>query len=187
MKKIEKNKQKPPFLPKMNTYKYKYTLVLDLDETLVHYMEDKNTAFVQVRPFTDYFLEKMSKYFEIVIFTGAEEDYTNIIMKDLNKKNYISHILCRKYTEINNGSNIKDLSKLGRDLSKTLIVDNNKYNFCLHPENGLFISSYLGDNNDNELYLLCDDLMKIIKTQPDDIRPLAKEINIIMQKRYAKK
>ena len=95
----------------------------------------------------------------------------------MNKNNYITHILCRKYTELNNGAYIKDLSKLGRDLSKVVIVDNNKDNFSLQPENGLFISSYFGEQNDNELYLLCGDLMKIIEVQPDDIRPLIKEID----------
>ena len=182
---LEKNKVKSPFLPKMDTQKYRYTLVLDLDETLVHYIEEENSAYVQVRPYADYFLKELSKHFEIVLFTAAEEDYTDIVLKELNKNNYISYILCRKYTELNNGSYIKDLSKLGRDLSKVVIVDNNKDNFSLQPENGLFISSYFGEQNDNELYLLCGDLMKIIETQPDDIRPLIKEIDAAMQNRYA--
>ena len=182
---LEKNQVKPPFLPKLDTKKYKYTLVLDLDETLVHYIEEENSAYVQVRPYAEYFLKELSQYFEIVLFTAAEEDYTDIVLKELNKNKYISHILCRKYTELNNGSYIKDLSKLGRDLSKVVIVDNNKDNFRLQPENGLFISSYFGEQNDNELYLLCDDLMKIIKAQPDDIRPIIKEIDTTMQNRYA--
>ena len=182
---LEKNKVKPPFLPKLDNNKYKYTLVLDLDETLVHYIEEENSAYVQVRPYADYFLKELSPFFEIVLFTAAEEDYTDIVLKELNKNNYITHILCRKYTELNNGYYIKDLSKLGRDLSKVVIVDNNKDNFSLQPENGLFISSYFGEQNDNELYLLCGDLMKIIEMQPDDIRPLIKEIDSSMQNRYA--
>ena len=182
---LEKNLVKPPFLPELDTKRYKYTLVLDLDETLVHYMEEENSAYVQVRPYADYFLKELSKFFEIVLFTAAEEDYTDIVLKELNKNNYITHILCRKYTELNNGSYLKDLSKLGRDLSKVVIVDNNKDNFRLQPENGLFISSYFGEQNDNELYLLCGDLMKIIEIQPEDIRPVIKEIDAVMQNRYA--
>ncbi len=181
---IERNKVNPPFLPELDTNKYKYTLVLDLDETLVHYVEEENSAYVQVRPYADYFLKELSKHFEIVLFTAAEEDYTGIVLNELNKKNYITHILCRKYTEFKDGCYIKDLSKLGRDLSKVCIVDNNKDNFKLQPENGLFISSYYGEQNDNELYLLCGDLMKIIETQPEDIRPIIKQIDSIMQNRY---
>ena len=182
---LQKNQVNPPFLPKLDTKRYKYTLVLDLDETLVHYIEEENSAYVQVRPYAEYFLKELSKFFEIVLFTAAEEDYTDIVLKELNKNKYINHILCRKYTELSNGSYIKDLSKLGRDLSKVVIVDNNKDNFRLQPENGLYISSYFGEQNDNELYILCGDLMKIIEIQPDDIRPLIKEIDEIMQNRYA--
>ena len=32
----------PPYLPPMNTNKYKFTLVLDLDETLGHFDQSKN-------------------------------------------------------------------------------------------------------------------------------------------------
>ena len=181
---LEKNKVKPPFLPKLDEERYKYTLVLDLDETLVHYVEEENSAYVQVRPYADEFLKELSRYFELVLFTAAEEDYTGIVLNELNKNKYITHILCRKYTEFKNGCNIKDLSKLGRDLNKVCIVDNNRDNFSLQPENGLHISSYYGEPNDNELPLLCNDLMKIIELQPDDIRTVLKQIDENMQKRY---
>ena len=131
---LEKNKVKPLFIPKLDTNKYKYTLVLDLDETLVHYIEEENSAYAQV--YVDYFLKELSKYFEIVLFTAAEEDYTDIVLKELNKNNYISHVLCRKYNELNNNSYIKDLSKLGRDLSKVYIVDNKKDNFFYNLKMG---------------------------------------------------
>lgn len=64
-----------PYLPPINE-KFTYTLVVDLDETLVHYMEEENEAFVQVRPFAEFFLNELSKYFEIVIFTAATEEVT---------------------------------------------------------------------------------------------------------------
>ena len=52
---LERNKVKPPFLPPLDTKKYKYSLILDLDETLVHYIEEENRAYVQVRPYADFF------------------------------------------------------------------------------------------------------------------------------------
>ena len=76
---------------------------------------------------------------------------------------------------------------MGRDLSKTLIVDNNKDNFSLQPENGLHICSFIGDQNDDELYSLSGDLMKIIEANKKDIRPIVKEISLIMKKRYESK
>jgi len=53
---------------------------------------------------------------------------------------------------------IKDLSKLGRNLEKTIIIDNVKENFMLQPDNGLNISNFLGDERDNELLNLVNDL-----------------------------
>ena len=184
---IEKNKVKPPFLPPLDTKKYTYSLILDLDETLVHYIEEENRAYVQVRPYADYFLNEMAKYFELIIFTAAAEDYADIVLNELDKNKVINYKLYRKHTEQINGVFIKDLSKLGRDLSKILIVDNNKDNFSLQQENGLHICSFVGDQNDDELYHLSQDLMKIIESQKKDIRPVIKEISDIMKKRYESK
>lgn len=81
--------------------KQPYTLVLDLDETLIHYNESKSLQQAQriaqdfrtlngrdptvqeltdlmpevvfnVRPYSEFFLEEMAKYFEIIVFTAAE-------------------------------------------------------------------------------------------------------------------
>jgi len=47
-------------------------LVLDLDETLLHFEEiNDNEGTLSIRPGADSFLKKMSKYFEIVIFTAG--------------------------------------------------------------------------------------------------------------------
>ena len=184
---LEKSKVKPPFLGPPSDPKKIFTLVVDLDETLVHYVEEENRAYVQVRPYADYFLTEMGKYFEIVIFTAAAEDYADIVLNELDKNNAIDYKLYRKHTEQINGVFIKDLSKLGRDINKVVIIDNNKDNFSLQPENGLHICSFLGDQEDDELYLLADDLMKIVKGNKKDIRPAVKEIDALMKKRYKTK
>lgn len=48
--------------------------MLDLDETLIHYVEEENNAFIQIRPFAEDFIEAMYKHFEIVVFTAAMKD-----------------------------------------------------------------------------------------------------------------
>lgn len=60
------------FLPPMVSQK-DFTLVLDLDETLVHY--DDQTNLVNIRPGAEKFLDQMAKYYEIVIFTAGTQDY----------------------------------------------------------------------------------------------------------------
>jgi TFIIF-interacting CTD phosphatase-like protein len=51
-----------------------YTLVLDLDETLVHYVEDTDNAYIQIRPGCENFIEEMAQYYELIIFTAAMQD-----------------------------------------------------------------------------------------------------------------
>ena len=183
---ITENEIKVPYLPPINKNKYKYTLVVDLDETLVHYVEEEDKAYVQVRPFADYFLNELGKYFEIVIFTAAAEDYADIVLKELDKNNSVSYKLYRNHTNQSNGIFLKDLNKLGRDINKVCIIDNNKENFGLQPENGLHISSFVGDQNDNELNILSKELMQIVKSNLNDIKPIIKKLQKSMKLRYKK-
>ena len=57
-----------------------YTLVLDLDETLVHYQDNGNEGVLLVRPGADWFLEQMSELYEVVIFTAAMQDYADWVL-----------------------------------------------------------------------------------------------------------
>lgn len=173
-----------PYLPPIDSKRHKYTLVLDLDETLVHYVEEDEKAFVQVRPHAEAFITEMGKYFELVIFTAAAEDYADIVINELDKNNYIAHRLYRKHTIQYNGIYLKDLSKLGRRLEQMCIIDNSKENYSLQYENGLNIISFIGDQNDNELLFMAKDLMKIIYNSSDDIRPILISIRESMEKRY---
>ena len=179
---LEKHKIKIPFLPPMDTNKYKYTLVLDLDETLVHYIEEKDRHYVQVRPFAEYFISEMGKYFELVIFTSAEEEYANIVLEEIDKYKVITHKLYRRHVEYNDGLCLKDLDKIGRDIKRVCIIDNDKNNFKLQTENGIEIKEFLGEQDDNELDLLGDLLMSIIESNADDIRPIIKDIKNKMNK-----
>ncbi len=51
---------------------------------------------------------------------------------------------------------IRDLSKIGRDLNKSIIIDNIPENFKLQPNNGLAIKTFIDDMKDSHLTdLLC--------------------------------
>lgn len=70
---------------------------------------------------------------------------------------------------------IKDLSLLGRDLSRIIIVDNISENFLLQPENGISIKSWYDDPTDNALIQLAPLLLGIAKQQVTDVRIALKE------------
>jgi len=59
-------------------------------------------------------------------------------------------------------SYVKDLSKLGRDLSKLLIVDNLPQNYANHPENGICISDWTGEDQDDKAFVELANFLKSV-------------------------
>ena len=169
--------------------KKEYTLILDLDETLICFKSsnaDENIGNIHIRPGLEIFLEIIKEFYEIIIFTVGTREYANIILDLIEKKNNMKYFDGRLYrehaTKIGN-KYIKDLSKIGRDLSKTLIVDNNPHSFKLQHENGILISSYFGEkNNDKALIELQKVLIKIYKEKRDVRESIAKYKEEIIQK-----
>ena len=150
----------------------KFTLILDLDETLISFKinpKDPSNGLLRFRPGLDLFLAKMKNYYELIVFTSATEKYADIIINAIeNKQKYFDYRLYRKHTVMYNGDLVKDLSKLGRDLSKIIIVDNIPQNFRFQKENGVFIKAFWGeDKMDIALYNLGDILEKIAKDFED--------------------
>ena len=180
---IEEEKPKIPYLNPINE-KYKYTLVLDLDETLVHYVEDEESAYIQIRPGTEDFIIDLSNYFEIIIFTAALKNYADIVIDSIDPNNKVMGRLYRNHTNKVGDINFKVLSKLGRDLKNVIIIDNNSCNFGLQPKNGLLIRDFEGDENDDELDYLKDDLIKLVNSNPDDVTNYLPNIQNDMNKRY---
>ena len=89
---------KVPYLPQIKA-STEYTLVLDLDETLVHYYEEKNT--VLVRPFASPFLQQMAQHYEVVIFTAGTKDYADWALAHISNQaayHFIDHRLYRDHT-----------------------------------------------------------------------------------------
>ncbi len=135
------------YLPeKLLVHKNKKTLVLDLDETLVHSSFknfvlradivlrveiDQKIQVVHVlkRPGVENFLEKMSKLFEIVIFTASLSSYANPLIDELDSRRCVSYRLFREHCTPSRGLFIKEMSRLGRDLKDVIILDvKNIYN-----------------------------------------------------------
>ena len=81
---------------------------------------------------------------------------------------------------------VKDLSRIGRDLSKTIIVDNVAENFQLQPDNGIFIKSWFDDMNDTALEELAPLLKEIVAKDVPDVRDALRKFRDQMLEQIAK-
>ena len=136
---------------------------------------EKATNYLIIRPGFNKFISEIKKYFnEIFIFTSSQYSYAEEIIKIIDKNKYISKIYSRKDCSFYNDVFYKDLNKIKKDLSKTIIIDNFPESYLLQHFNGLPIPSFMGDPNDNELIKLIPILEKLSKVK--DVRNYIREI-----------
>ncbi|KAG0253294.1 hypothetical protein BG011_006432 [Mortierella polycephala] len=162
------------------------TLVLDIDETLVHcatrpldspdivfpveYNQETWEVYGRIRPGMIEFLERMSTKFEVITFTASQECYAEALLKIIDpEKKYIKHRYYRDSCVPVFGNYVKDLRILNRDLSKVVIIDNSPQAFGYHISNGIPIESWYDDKSDREL----SKVMSFLETLEgvEDVRP----------------
>jgi RNA polymerase II subunit A small phosphatase-like protein len=108
-------------------------------------------VYVQKRPGVDAFLHRMSQLYEVIIYTASIDRYAQPLLKLLDPLKLTSHHLYRDSCTIVNNAFVKDLKLLGRDLARTVIVDNTPSAYMLQPENAIPILTWTGDPSDNKL------------------------------------
>ena len=175
----EKIKVSPPYLKTPNNKKY--TLVLDLDETLINVeIQDieNNKYLLHLRPGLFSFLSAIKPYYELGTFTSASKQYAEPIIKEIEKRNkYFDFNFYREHSVICGNDFVKDISRIGRDIRTIIIVDNSENNFRLNKENGIKIAPFNGNKTKNDIVLfeLKKILILIYKTGYNDLRVALKD------------
>ncbi|XP_061569187.1 CTD (carboxy-terminal domain, RNA polymerase II, polypeptide A) small phosphatase-like a isoform X2 [Cololabis saira] len=173
-------------------------VVIDLDETLVHssFKPISNADFIvpveidgtvhQVmlkrygglpevyvlkRPHVDEFLQKMGELFECVLFTASLAKYADPVADLLDQWGVFRARLFRESCVFHRGNYVKDLSLLGRKLSKVIIIDNSPASYIFHPENAVPVQSWFDDMTDTELLDLIP-LLEGLSKEEDVYSPL---------------
>ena len=156
----------------------KKMLILDLDETLVHscfkpadnisnnlsrpdiflkikFHSKYHEVLVYKRPFVDEFLEKMSKYYNLIIFTASVQEYADPLLDQLDKNRLIKLRYYRNSCFLDkNGKFVKNLYTIYNDLKNVILLDNNPISYSYNKNNGLPIITWHFDKKDRELLKL---------------------------------
>ncbi|KAI8081879.1 NLI interacting factor-like phosphatase-domain-containing protein [Gilbertella persicaria] len=159
---------------KTSQYYKNKTLILDLDETLIHSVRlgtehspvhpsvihtnievqsDKHNVLYKVykRPHVDFFLKTISQWYKVVIYTASMGEYADPIIDWLDQDCLISQRFFRESCVFRNGNFLKDITLAEKDLCKVCLVDNSPIAFDLCKDNGIALPTWISNPNDQSL------------------------------------
>ena len=146
-----------------------YTLVIYLEENIVYI--PKGTNNIYLRPFLKDFLQNISEFYELLVFSSGIRSYADQIIDFIEKEEkYFAYRLYRENANYYNKSYYLDINKLGRDIKRIVVIDNH----FDYENNGILIESFIDENenikNDKILIYLSEMLINIANEGYDDIR-----------------
>lgn len=116
----------------------------------------------------------MSNSYEIVMFTASLSKYAQPLYSKLDKQGVTATLLYREHCTFYNGLFVKDMARLGRNLSDVIIIDNSPTSYLFQPENSLPSISWYDDMSDKELNDMVPILEKLAIVK--DVRPYLTKI-----------
>jgi len=172
----KRNAQKkllPDLLPE--PYGHPYTLVLNLDDTLISVDWKREEGWrIAKRPGLDFFIQYLSNFYEIIVVSTSSPTIAAPLIDKIDPYGLIMYRLYNDSLVSVKKKKVKDLDQYNRDVKKTIIIDITPDGFKLQPNNGITIPKFTGDKNDTELLKLIPFLETMVITAPDDVRPVLK-------------
>lgn len=148
------------------------SLVLDLDETLVHSVhacprgpydlalkvsieQVAVTFYVRFRPHLRLFLSTVASWYRLAVFTASLPPYGNplIDVLDGGRGIFAARLFRDSCTQVGPAF-VKDLTLVERDLSRVAIIDNTPGAYLHHQENAIPIETWTDDASDTALLAL---------------------------------
>ncbi|GAB5369845.1 hypothetical protein AAMO2058_001441400 [Amorphochlora amoebiformis] len=173
--KRETKKVLPPALPD-EFGGIKYTLVLNLEGTLLQSEFMNNKYRTKLRPHVQTFLRNAQDLgYEVIIFANDDFTKVEILTPLLDPERKIMHHLNQEHCTFYRGKYVKDLERLNRDLKTVIMVDWNKEMWAFQPENALYVKKFDG-KVDYALVELDALLEGIQKKRCEDVRPVLQKL-----------
>ncbi|KIZ04779.1 hypothetical protein MNEG_3173 [Monoraphidium neglectum] len=170
------------------------TVLLDLDGTLISSFTPKRAprlpptmrthlvgqgsglnpagVFVVERPGLTDFLAELAAFAEVVVFTAGLQEYAAPIIDaiDPGSKYVAARVYREGTTRTDHYQCVKDMRRVGRALSRTVLVDDTPLAFLHQPSNGVPVLGFRGDPEDRLLGEAVLPLLQVGCCMPSAVR-----------------
>jgi len=145
-------------------------LILDLDETLIHAVEQPlnrredfivGPYYVYRRPHVDAFIREVNRHFDLAVWTSSTAGYADLVVEALFPESVeLKFVWDRKRCvtvenlETQTRHWVKDLKKvkrLGYPLDRILVIDDTPQKLARHESNLIPVLPFEGSSDDEEL------------------------------------
>ena len=164
-------------LPDAAPFGPKYTLVIALEDVLVHSEWTREHGWrTAKRPGLDYFIAYLFQYYEVVIFTALPRVTAEALVAKIDAvPSFISGALYRTDTRYVDGKYVKDLAYLNRDLARVVMLEANPDAWAANPDNTVKLPPWAGDRADKGLIDLIPFLEYLAAMGVADVRPVIRD------------
>eukprot|EP01012_Entosiphon_sulcatum_P020052 TRINITY_DN2502_c0_g1_i1.p1 TRINITY_DN2502_c0_g1~~TRINITY_DN2502_c0_g1_i1.p1 ORF type:complete len:311 (-),score=36.12 TRINITY_DN2502_c0_g1_i1:339-1271(-) len=167
-----------------------YTIVLDLDETVIHtteaspsdeasdsielfFPEVGEVLWTHVRPNARDLFPYLASAAELLVWTAGSAEYAELVLSHLDPEQNVRFCVSRDPRWFQLPYYTKSLPRLGRQMDYVLLIDNSEYVCSGDRENCIVVEDFEGDSTDTLLYTLQEVLTDLIAsnlTVPEFLR-----------------
>ena len=127
---------------------------------------------IKYRPHVQQFLREVSKKYEIAVWGSGHPIYVHGVADELDRER--RYIRWRISGFALSEDKTKDLADIGRDLRRTVMIDNNPKYMEKNFDNGIVCKEFVGQKDDSELLRLSTFLLEQVDSSVTDIRSIVK-------------